>query len=289
VAVPNVSDGRNTITIAAVGRALIAAGADLLDTHTDPHHNRTVYTVAATPGVLSGALLAAAAEAIARIELSRHEGVHPRVGAIDVAPIVFLTDAQRGAACAEALVLADMLGEQLSLPVFLYGLLTDGRRTRADVRRGGLEVLGNRIAVGDLLPDFGPPVLHPTAGAVLVGARRPLLAFNVELAPPATLEDARKIAALIREGGAEGLPSVRAIGVWLAQRNIAQVSTNVEDHRVTNLADVVAAVARHAQPTRAELVGLAPAAAFERFPAHVPLANRRVLEEALSLPPTGAS
>jgi glutamate formiminotransferase/glutamate formiminotransferase/formiminotetrahydrofolate cyclodeaminase len=289
LAVPNISEGRDAETIAAVGRALVEGGAQLLDTHTDPDHNRTVFSLAGLPGVLSGALLAGAAEAVARIDLSRHAGVHPRIGAIDVAPIVFRTEAQRGAASAEALVLADMLGQELSLPVFLYGLLTDGRRTRAEVRRGGLAALQGRIEAGEQLPDFGPSQLHVTAGAVLVGARRPLLAFNVELAPPATLDDALEIAARIREGGAEGLPSVRAIGVWLAQRNVAQVSTNVEDHRATNLADVVAVIARHAEPARAELVGLAPAAAFEGFPTNLPLANRRVLEEALSLRPVPAA
>ena len=118
---------------------------------------------------------------------------------------------------------------------------------------------------------------------MLVSARPPLVAFNVELEPPATLEDAREIAALIREGGPEGLESVRAIGVWLAHRGVAQVSTNVEDHTVTSLAELVAAIARHAAPSRAELVGLAPAAAFEGFPQDLPLDNRRVLEDALGI------
>ncbi len=114
-----------------------------------------------------------------------------------------------------------------------------------------------------------------------MAARPPLVAFNVELAPPATLEDARTIAASIREGGPEGLESVRAIGLWLAARDVAQVSTNVEDHRTTPLANVVAAIARHATPTRAELVGLAPRAAFDDFPEDLPVANRRTVEDAL--------
>jgi glutamate formiminotransferase len=116
---------------------------------------------------------------------------------------------------------------------------------------------------------------------VLVAARPPLVAFNVELAPPATLEDARSIAARIREGGPEGLESVRAIGLWLAARDVAQVSTNVEDHRATALAKVVEAIARHATPSRAELVGLAPRAAFDGFPDDLPIANRRLVEDAL--------
>ena len=164
--------------------------------------------------------------------------------------------------------------------MFLYGELAHGR-TRAELRRGGPATLANRIESGELKPDFGPNKLHPTAGAVLVAARPPLVAFNVELAPPATLEDARSIAALIRDGGPEGLESVRAIGLWLAARDVAQVSTNVEDHRATPLARVVEAIARHATPSRAELVGLAPRAAFDGFPDDLPVANRRVVEDAL--------
>ena len=123
---------------------------------------------------------------------------------------------------------------------------------------------------------------------MLVTARPPLVAFNVELAPPAALEDAREIAALIREGGAEGLKSVRAIGIWLAHRGVAQVSTNVEDHRRTRLAEVVEAVRRHAPVTRAELVGLAPRAAFDHFPDDVPVDNKRLIEDTLTtVPDTG--
>jgi glutamate formiminotransferase len=223
-----------------------------------------------------------AAEAVRRIDVvHRHEGIHPRVGAIDVAPVVYLDPADRGAACAEALVLGDMLATELELPVFLYGELAQGR-TRAELRRGGPANLAHRIESGELRPDFGPRRLHPSAGAVLVAARPPLIAFNVELAPPATVQDAREIAARIREGGPEGLEAVRAIGLWLDARGVAQVSTNVEDHRAVPLADVVSAIGRHATPLRAELVGLAPAAAFDGFPDELPVANRRTVEEALS-------
>ncbi len=285
LAVPNFSEGRDGAVIAAIAGALTEGDTDtrLLDTHTDPDHNRTVFTLAGRPGSLAQRLRDGAAEAIERIDVSAHRGVHPRIGAIDVAPIVYLTELERGAAAAEALVLADLLGEELGLPVFLYGLLTEGRRTRAEIRRGGPGELARRIAADELVPDFGPRQLHPTAGAVLVSARPPLVAFNIELKPPATLEGAREIAALIREGGPEGLESVRAIGVWLAHRGVAQVSTNVEDHTVTSLAELVAAIARHAAPSRAELVGLAPAAAFEGFPQDLPLDNRRVLEDALGI------
>jgi glutamate formiminotransferase / 5-formyltetrahydrofolate cyclo-ligase len=278
LAIPNVSEGRDAADIEAIGAAF---DARLLDIHSDPDHHRSVFTLAGQPGSLSGAVLRGAAEVVRRIDVGRHVGIHPRVGAIDVAPIVYLDPADRGAACAEALVLGDRLGEELELPVFLYGELAAGR-TRAELRRGGPATLAQRIEAGELRPDFGPRRLHQTAGAVLVAARPPLIAFNVELAPPSSVEDARAIAARIREGGAEGLEGVRAIGLWLEARGVAQVSTNVEDHRATPLARVVGAIARHATPSRAELVGLAPRAAFDGFPADLPVANRRTVEDALS-------
>jgi glutamate formiminotransferase/glutamate formiminotransferase/formiminotetrahydrofolate cyclodeaminase len=278
LSVPNVSEGRDRGAINRIARAF---GSGLLDVHADDDHHRSVFTLVGRSGQLAQAVLAGAAEAVRAIDLNRHDGAHPRVGAVDVAPIVYLREADQGAACAEALVLADLLAEELALPAFLYGALGGGR-TRAELRRGGPERLAERIAAGELHPDFGPPRLHPAAGAVLVAARPPLVAFNVELAPPATLEDARAIAARIRESGPEGLASTRAIGVWLAGRATAQVSTNVEDHRVTPLARVVEAIARHATPVRAELVGLAPKAAFDGFPTELPVANRRHIEDAIA-------
>ncbi len=278
LAIPNVSEGRDEPAIEAIGAAF---DARLLDIHSDPDHHRSVFTLAGTAGSLAGAVLGGAAEVVRRIDVNRHEGIHPRVGAIDVAPIVYLEPGDRGAACAEALVLGDLLGHELELPVFMYGELAGGR-TRAELRRGGPVNLARRIEAGELRPDFGPRRLHPSAGAVLVAARPPLIAFNVELAPPATLEDARAIAARIREGGPEGLEGVRAIGLWLDARGVAQVSTNVEDHRRVPLAQVVDAIARHATPSQAELVGLAPRAAFDRFPDDLPVANRRTVEDALA-------
>jgi len=278
LAIPNVSEGRDATTIEAIGAAF---DARLLDIHSDPDHHRSVFTLAGGPGSLAGAVLDGAAEVVRRIDVNRHVGIHPRVGAIDVAPIVYLDPADRGAACAEALVVGDLLGEELELPVFLYGELAAGR-TRAELRRGGPAGLAGRIEAGELRPDFGPRRLHPTAGAVLVAARAPLIAFNVELAPPATVEDARAIAARIREGGAQGLPAVRAIGLWLDARGVAQVSTNVEDHRAMPLARVVEAIARHATPSRAELVGLAPRVAFDGFPDDLPVSGRRTVEDALA-------
>jgi glutamate formiminotransferase / 5-formyltetrahydrofolate cyclo-ligase len=280
LAIPNVSEGRDQSAIDAIARAFMTR-ARLLDVHSDTDHHRSVFTIAGEPGELANAVASGAAEVIRQVDLGAHEGIHPRVGAIDVAPIVYLDPADRGVACAEALVLGDLLGDELELPVFLYGELARGR-TRAELRKGGPATLAQRIDTQELRPDFGPQRLHPTAGAVLVAARPPLVAFNVELAPPATLEDARAIAARIREGGPEGLESVRAIGLWLAARDVAQVSTNVEDHRATPLTKLITAIARHATPRRAELVGLAPRAAFDGFPDDLPVANRRLIEDALA-------
>lgn len=277
LAIPNVSAGDDARTIAEIAKAF---DARLLDVHSDPDHNRLVLTLAGEPGELAGAVLGGARALTELIDLRQHAGVHPRVGALDVAPIVYLERSSRGVACAEALVLADLLGEELGLPVFLYGELAGGR-TRAELRRGGPPALAQRMQAGELVPDFGPPALDPRAGAVLVAARPPLIAFNLELAPPASLEQAREIARLIREGGPEGLPSVRALGLWLERRGLAQVSTNIENHRLTSPQQVVEAVARHAPVAAIELVGLAPQAALERLPRDIPARGVRSIEDAL--------
>jgi glutamate formiminotransferase len=279
LAVPNVSEGRDAGVLDAIGEAFAAGGARVLDRHADPDHNRAVFTLAAPPGVLHEALTNGARTAIERIDLNRHAGLHPHVGAVDVAPIVLRTPDQRGAAIAEALALGDALGT-LGLPVFLYGALAGGR-TRAQLRAGGPGGLEARMADG-LRPDFGPSAMHPTAGATLVGARPPLVAFNLELGPPATGADAQTIARAIREGGSEGLEGLRAIGLTLAARDgIAQVSCNVEDHETLPLNRLLEVVERHAPVLEAELVGLAPEAAFEGWPDRVPIRNRASIEDRL--------
>jgi glutamate formiminotransferase / 5-formyltetrahydrofolate cyclo-ligase len=281
LAYPNVSEGRDAATIAAITRAF---GEGLLDVHTDPDHNRSAFTLAGAPGRLAGEVLDGARVAIDGIQIDVHDGAHPRVGAVDVAPIVHIRPGDRGAAAAEGLVLADRLGEELGLPVFLYGTLAGGR-TRAQLRRGGPAELARRIEANELRPDFGPPRLHPTAGAVLVAARPPLIAFNVELAGDRTLAQARALAAEIREGGTHGLPGVRAIGLWLDSAGHAQVSTNVEDYEHAAPADVVAtivALAGRDAILNAELVGLAPGAAFAGFPPDVPLTGCQTIEDALA-------
>lgn len=281
IAVPNVSEGRDPQVLAAIGDAFTRAGARVLDVHADPDHHRSVFTLAGAPGRLASALAAGARQAIQTIDVTAHPGVHPHVGAVDVAPIVHVTPDRRGVAAAEALVLSELLAE-LELPVFLYGALGGGR-TRAELRRGGPAELARRMATGELRPDFGPAEPHPTAGATLVAARPPLIAFNLELAPPATLDDAKRIAAAIREGGSEGLPGLRAIGLELAARGgVAQVSMNIEDHLGLPLAQVVEAVGAHARVAEAEVIGLPPEAAFIGFPDDVPIRNRRTLEAAVT-------
>jgi glutamate formiminotransferase/glutamate formiminotransferase/formiminotetrahydrofolate cyclodeaminase len=292
LAVPNISEGRERETIEAVAGAFAAGGrATVLDQHSDGDHQRSVYTLAGEPPALADALLAGAHVAIERIDISDGRGAHPHVGALDVVPLVYLDAGARGAACAEALVVADRIAEELEVPVFLYGELADGR-TRAELRRGGVAELASRMATGACRPDFGPARVHTSAGATLVAAREPLVAFNVELAPPATIEDARAIAALLREGGGEGLPGVRAIAVALranageGEAEVAQVSTNIEHPSTVTLADVLSVVRRHASVRAAELVGLAPRAALAGFPDDVPIvgfdAARHVIENALA-------
>jgi glutamate formiminotransferase len=287
LAYPNVSEGRDAAILAAIATGF---GDGLLDVHTDPDHNRSAFTLAGAPGRLAAAVLGGASAAVQRVRIDLHDGVHPRVGALDVAPIVYPDPAQRGAACAEALVLADRLAGELALPVLLYGALGGGR-TRAQLRRGGPVELGRRIEAGELTPDFGPRPLHPTAGAVLVAARPPLIAFNVELSGDRTLAQARALAAGIRESGDNGLPGVRAIGLWLERAGHAQVSTNIDDHEATSPAEVVAAIARLAGEgaiSGAELVGLAPQAAFADWPADVPLEGLETIEDALARRPANA-
>lgn len=281
--IPNVSEGRDRAVIDAIGQAYAAAGAVLLDTHADPDHHRSVHTLCVPdPARIPSVLVAGAEVALARIDLAAARGLHPHVGALDVAPVVFMTDGERGLACAAALTAAEELGRS-GLPVFLYGELAGGR-TRAELRRGGRDGLAARIASGQATPDFGPSRLHRTAGAVLVAARPPLIAFNVELAAGATLEQARRIAGAIREGGADGLPGVRAIGLELGRPDglhLVQVSTNIEDHHAVRAADVVAAVAAHGEVAGAEIVGLPPAAALDGLPHDLPVRNRRTLEAAV--------
>jgi glutamate formiminotransferase len=259
--VPNFSEGRERTTIDAIGGAL-ARRARLLDVHSDPDHNRSVFTVVADDEALVEALVGAVECARDRIDLRRHQGAHPRIGAADVVPVVPLRPGDMVRAKATAMRVAERIGD-LGLPVFLYGELA-ARRGPAFFRRGGTEGLAWRLAHGEVAPDFGPGELHPTAGGVIVGARRPLIAFNVDL-QGAVVDDARAIASAIRERDG-GFPGVRALGLELPGSGRVQVSMNVEDWEAAALHEIVArieseAAALGAGVERAELVGLMPAGA----------------------------
>ncbi|HEX3454280.1 MAG TPA: glutamate formimidoyltransferase [Gaiellaceae bacterium] len=259
-AVPNFSEGRNRATIDAIGLAL-SGHARLLDVHTDVDHNRSVFTIVGQEDELLEGLLAGIARARERIDLQAHEGAHPRVGVADIVPIVGVRPEDMERARAAALVLARRVGEELGLPVFLYGEL-GAARGPAFLRSGGPSELQRRIDAGELTPDRGPTRLDPSAGAVLVGARRPLIAFNVNLGTE-DVEVARAIAAVVRERGG-GFPGVRALGLALPSCEIVQVSMNIEDPEAVDLHEVVARVraeadARGVETRGSELVGLLPA------------------------------
>jgi glutamate formiminotransferase len=260
--VPNFSEGRDRTTLAAIEAAL-KAHVRVLDVHADPDHNRSVFTTVGDDGRLVEGLTAAIACARDRIDLIRHEGAHPRIGAADVVPLVPLRPADLDRARTAALALAARVGSDLNLPVFLYGESAPGRGP-AFFRRGGPAELARRLERRELVPDFGPRRLDPRAGAVLVGARLPLIAFNVNLRG-ARLDVAKEIAGLVRESGG-GFPGVRALGLELPRAELVQVSMNVEDYEAAALHEIVAcirreAAARGAAVAGAELVGLMPAGA----------------------------
>ena len=259
--VPNFSEGRDPATIEALREAL-GSQARLLDVHADADHNRSVFTLVGTGDELVEALFLGISRARELIDLRDHDGAHPRIGAADVVPLVPLSDEDAGAARVAALALAARVGEELGLPVFLYGELGGGRGP-AFFRAGGPAQLQQRIDAGELAADFGPQCLDESAGGVLVGVRRPLIAFNVNLR--GSLEDARAIAAVVRERGG-GFPGVRALGLDLPRAGIVQVSMNVEDWEAAALHELVArveqeAAARGAEVIGSELVGLMPAGA----------------------------
>jgi glutamate formiminotransferase/glutamate formiminotransferase/formiminotetrahydrofolate cyclodeaminase len=273
LAVPNVAEGRDGARIEALRRAF-ARGARLLDAHSDADHDRTVFTASGEPAPLRDALVAGAEQAIETIDMRGYDGLHPAVGALDVCPLVWVDPAGEGSARIEAVELAAQIGG-LGVPVFLYGILASHpeRAERAYFRNGGLAELWLRMEGGELRPDYGPRLPHPSAGVTLVTARPPLAAFNLELDSP-DLELARAVAAGLRESGG-GLAGVRAIGLALSSGR-TQVSTNVHDPFAMPLAEVVSAVRAlaaplGARPLEAEIVGLVPAAALAGFPSDVPI------------------
>lgn len=285
--VPNFSEGRDAGLIDRIA-GQFGADAELLDTHSDALHNRTVVTLAGPPRRLGEALVRGAGACFMTINVARRQGAHPRIGALDVCPVVWIDPADRDAATEEARTVAALIAGE-GVPVFLYGELASSpeRRERAYFREGGLVRLSERMAEGELAPDLGPPSPHPRAGATLVTARPPLAAFNVEL-EGISIEDARQVAAHLRESGG-GIPGVRAIAIDRGD-GAAQISTNVHDPIAVPLARVVEQIRELARPQggrpiAAEIVGLVPEAALAAFPEDVPIPAfdpaRQVLERRL--------
>lgn len=261
--VPNVSEGRDEAVLGAL-REAFSAPARLLDVHADADHHRSVFTLVGSGPELVETLLAGVRCALERIDLRRHEGAHPRIGAADVVPLVPLTSEAEPDARAAALAHAGRVADELGLPVFFYGRLTEELREPAFFRRGGTAELQRRIDAGELRPDRGPQRLHETAGGILVGVRRPLVAFNVNLRSD-DVEAARALARLVRERDG-GFAGVRALGLDLPRAGLVQVSMNVTDWQAAALHSiveriVVAAEERGIEVAGSELVGLMPAGA----------------------------
>jgi glutamate formiminotransferase len=265
--VPNVSEGRRPEVVARLAAAASAPpGVRLLDVSSDPDHNRSVLTLAGdAEGLLQG-LLALYEVALAEIDLTRHQGVHPRVGAVDVVPFVPLGDTPMAVAVAAAEELAAEVARRFALPVYLYerAARIPERAALAAIRRGQFEGFAARLQDPSWAPDFGPARVHPTAGVTVIGARFFLIAFNAVLDTP-DVAVARAVARSVRESGG-GLPAVRAMGVYLESRGRAQVSMNLVDFRRTPLLTVLErvraeAAALGARVTETELIGLMPAEA----------------------------
>lgn len=265
--VPNISEGQRSDVLAELETAAQSvSGAWLLHSTADPSHNRSVYSIAGTPDALLDVILAITRVAISRIDLRAHRGEHPRVGAVDVVPFIPLA-ATPMAACIElAHRTGRAIAEQFDVPVYLYEAAgRPGRQALELIRRGQFEGLATKMLDAAWRPDYGPLTPHPTAGATVVGARKPLIAFNVDLAT-ADVDAARSIARAIRERDG-GLPSVKAIGLFLPHRGTAQVSMNLTDYERTSPQQAFDAVVHEARSRgvdvyRSELIGLIPEAAL---------------------------
>jgi glutamate formiminotransferase len=269
--VPNVSEGRRSDVIAALAASLAVPGVRLLDQSSDSSHNRTVYTFVGEPERVQEAAIRLYEAAIERIDLRQHEGAHPRIGAVDVFPFVPMAGTTMADCVALSRSTAELVATRFQVPVYLYedAARRPDRRNLAEIRRGGLADLERRMTEVAWLPDFGRPVLHPTAGATAIGARPILIAFNVNL-NSGRLDVAKRIASVVRESGG-GLASVKAMGVRLDDRGIVQVSMNLTDYRRTSIAAVFDAISREAAADgvdvlESEIVGLVPADALPPDP-----------------------
>jgi glutamate formiminotransferase len=266
--IPNVSEGRRPEIVAALAEAIRSApGVKLLDSSSDPSHNRSVFTLVGDAAGVEAALLALVERALAEIDLRVHKGEHPRLGAVDVVPFVPI----EGATMADCVALAKRVGaivaDRFHLPVYLYeeASTNPARKNLEDIRRGEFEGLAAKMKAPEWAPDFGPAAPHPTAGATVIGARMPLIAYNINLATN-RLDVAKKIAAAIRHSSG-GFRFVKAAGFSLDDRGIVQVSMNLTNYEKTPIFRVFEVVKREAdrygvQVLESEIVGLVPAAAL---------------------------
>ena len=269
--VPNFSEGRKTETVERLARAISSVPpACVLDRHIDPDHNRSVITFVAAPEMIVEAALRAVRLAAELIDMRQHTGVHPRLGATDVLPFIPIS----GVTMEDCVVLAHEAGEriarELSIPVFFYerAALRPDRVNLEDVRRGALELLREQIAVDpNRAPDAGPLVVHETAGAIAIGARPFLIAFNINLGTT-NVSIARRIARAVRARHG-GLPFVKALGFELSTRGLVQVSMNLVNYETTGLTQAYNAVSDEAERlgvgiVSTEIVGLVPEKALDR-------------------------
>jgi glutamate formiminotransferase / 5-formyltetrahydrofolate cyclo-ligase len=266
--VPNFSEGRQPEVIEALAEQIRSTpGAQLLDRSADPDHNRSVLTFAGEPGAVSAAMEAAVAVALDRIDMTRHEGQHPRIGAVDVIPFVPLVETTMDECIELARAFGRHIAERFELPVYLYAraAFRSERQALAAIRRPQYEGLRELISTPEHQPDFGPPRLHPTGGATAVGARPFLIAYNINL-ESTDVELAKRIARRVRESSG-GLPRVQALGLYLDDLRCAQVSMNLLDYTVTPLWlvwETVGGLARAegVELRESELIGLCPLAAL---------------------------
>lgn len=270
--VPNVSEGRRPDVVIALARAVAAVdGVRLLDHSADPTHHRSVFTFAGEAEPLGTAVVALFEAAIPVIDLRAHRGAHPRMGAVDVVPFIPIG----GTPMAECVNLAQQtaatVADRFQIPIFLYeeSAASPARRNLADVRRGEFEGLAQKMTLPEWAPDYGPARPHPSAGATAMGARVPLIAFNVNLATD-RLEIAKAVAASVRESSG-GLPCVKALGLALEHRGIVQVSMNLTNYQRTPMVRAFEAVRQEAERRGAavldsEIVGLVPEAALPASP-----------------------
>ncbi len=266
--VPNFSEGRDAEIVRAIVDAVAAVpGVKVLDRTSDPDHNRSVLTFVAEPGAARDAVVALFAAAVPRIDLRKHRGQHPRLGAVDVVPFIPIRDIDAKECAAVARETGRIVAERFGVPVYLYedAAASEERRNLSNIRKGEFEGLAEKMRQPEWKPDFGPDVPHPSAGAAVIGARMPLIAYNINLGT-SDLSVADRIAKSIRHIGG-GFRYCRAMGVELKDRGIVQVSINMTNYKKTPLFRVFECVKSEAarygvNVVGSEIVGLTPAEAL---------------------------